>query len=53
MSRRKQRGFISESDWNGMIFVILLAGVVLGAFIFEGIPFLWHLLRPWIHSVTG
>lgn len=34
-------------------YVILGAGVVIGAFLFEGVPWLWHMLKPWIHRVTG
>lgn len=30
-----------------------LAGGAFFAFIFFGIPWLWRLIKPWLHTITG
>ena len=43
---------VSESDWWWLLFVVLAIGMALGWVMFEGIPMLWHLVKPWLHVIT-
>lgn len=31
----------------------ITAGILFGVFVMYGIPKLWHILKPVIHSITG
>jgi hypothetical protein len=33
--------------------LIFLAGGAFVGFIFFGLPWLWRLLKPWLHQITG
>lgn len=47
---KKQDGYI---DLDGFFAALVVFGVVIGIVLAVGIPWLWNLLKPWIHSVTG
>lgn len=49
----RQRGFISERDFIWFMAVMVLFGVLIGAALFVGIPWLWGILRPFIHAWTA
>jgi len=46
---------MGEIDFGfGRIFALLLVmGVAFGWLLFEGLPMLWALVKPWIHVITG
>lgn len=35
------------------IFMAFIAGIALATLFLFGIPWLWHLLKPWLHMITG
>ena len=45
-----QRGFISEHDFYKFIAIIAMLGFLFGAFVFEGVPAIWHWIKPLIHQ---
>lgn len=53
-SKNKQRGYI---DLSGIVPMLvgfgIVAGIVIGAIIFKGIPWLWEISKPWLHQITG
>lgn len=36
-----------------MIVAAFLAGGAVFALLFFGLPWLWRLMKPWLHTVTG
>jgi hypothetical protein len=54
VGKNKQRGFL---DLSGIVPMLvgfgIVAGIVIGAIIFKGIPWLWEISKPWLHSITG
>lgn len=47
---RLQKGFI---DLDYVFGVLIVIGIFIGFVLFIGVPWLWDLLKPWIHSITG
>lgn len=45
--------FLSDSDFFRFIAVCVGIGVALGAALFIGLPWLWGVLKPLLHLVTG
>ena len=44
---------MNEGMFGGIVLVIsVIAAAVTAGFIY-GIPWLWALIKPWIHSITG
>lgn len=43
----------SDSDWWWLMAVVLVLGMGLGWVVFDGIPMLWHVVKPLIHAITG
>lgn len=41
-----------DGDFLKCILVVMMIGVVLGWIIFNGLPLLWEVVKPWIHEVT-
>jgi hypothetical protein len=39
--------------FSGLVTGMILVGVAIGGVLFVAIPWLWRLLKPWIHAVTG
>lgn len=42
--------------WDGLVaffFLSIAAAIGLGMVLAWGLPKLWQLLKPWLHSVTG
>lgn len=39
--------------FKGLFTALILFGVVIGGLLFLLIPWLWRLVKPWIHAVTG
>lgn len=48
-----QKGFISERDFFHFVIAMVLLGAALGAVLFLGVPALWELVKPLIHSATA
>ena len=49
-------GDIGRAIAEGIITMIVfafIAGVLLTAALIFGIPWLWHMLKPWLHTVTS
>ncbi|MCB1909977.1 MAG: hypothetical protein KDH15_21660 [Rhodocyclaceae bacterium] len=42
-----------EGAFRAMAIAILAVGIAIGAALFVGLPWLWSLLKPWLHAVTG
>lgn len=42
-----------DSDFLWALIIVLGVGMALGWVFFDGIPLLWHLVKPWLHSITG
>lgn len=36
-----------------MLVGVFTAGVLLTLTLVFGVPWLWHLLKPWLHAITG
>lgn len=47
---QNQRGYI---DLGGAFLFLLIAGIIIGLFLSIGLPWLWELVKPWIHSATA
>lgn len=47
----KQKGFYNL-NLGGFFIALILVGIVIGALLTFGLPWLWDLLRPWVHEVT-
>ena len=46
----------SEGIWEGLVLFFFIAiglAVGFGMFLMWGLPKLWELIKPWIHSVTA
>lgn len=39
--------------FRGLFTALILLGVVIGGILFIVVPWLWRMLKPLIHSVTG
>lgn len=55
-SKNKQRGYIGsgmESAFMFVVGVVLVVGILLGVFGSVGVPWLWGVVKPWLHSITG
>ncbi len=44
--------FYSERDFFEFVVLCIGAGVLLGLFFAFGVPWLWGLVKPWLHAVT-
>jgi hypothetical protein len=57
MNKNKQRGYMNMDGIAGAItfvgIVILVVGILIGVTATTGIPWLWGVIKPWLHSVTG
>ncbi|MDP1681075.1 MAG: hypothetical protein Q8L39_04795 [Burkholderiales bacterium] len=51
--KNRERGFIDRDAFMGMFIGLIVIGIAIGGLLFLGVPWLWHLLKPWIHTVTG
>jgi hypothetical protein len=40
-------------DFRGVFWSLFILGLIAGAILFVGLPWLWRVLRPWLHAVTG
>lgn len=36
-----------------LVIFVFLIGIGFGIFLLKGLPFIWHLLKPWLHHITG
>lgn len=46
----KQRGFI---DLRGAFYAMFILGFLAAFALFFVLPWVWRLLKPWLHQVTG
>lgn len=49
---KKQAGYLSM-DFRGMFVALIILGAVIGMAVTVAVPWLWGLVRPWLHSITG
>jgi len=42
-----------DGMFRGLFTMLIVFGVAIGGVLFVLIPWLWRLVKPWIHSVTG
>jgi len=42
-----------DGAFTALIIVAGIAGAAIMAILFWGVPWLWDLAKPWLHSVTG
>lgn len=47
----KQRGFYGL-DFAGFFIALVVVGALIGVVLTLGLPWLWELVRPFIHEVT-
>lgn len=45
--------WVSESDWRFFIASLVAFGVVVGGLLAIGIPWLWGIIKPWLHTITA
>lgn len=48
-----QRGYIDASAFKALFWALFAGGVIVGFVLFVAVPWLWRLLKPWIHQITG
>jgi len=46
----KQRGFI---DLRSAFYAMFILGFLAAFTLFFALPWVWRLLKPWLHQVTG
>ena len=51
-SKSSQGGW-GAPDFTGAITGLVIAGIVIGAAASVGVPWLWGMLKPWLHAVTA
>ena len=51
--KRKQQGYINSDAFGAFMGALIVIGIAIGGVLFVVLPWLWHLIKPWIHSVTG
>jgi len=44
--------WITDRDLYGVIGALRFVGLAIGVAVFEGGPWLWAFVKPWLHSVT-
>ena len=49
---RKHGGYI-DLDLAGFFWAIFIVGAVVGAVLFVAFPWLWALVKPWLHALTA
>ena len=49
---RKHGGYIAL-DLAGFFWAIFIVGAVVGAVLFVAFPWLWALVKPWLHALTA
>jgi len=42
-----------DGAFTGLMIFCGLIGAVVMSLLFWGVPWLWAIVKPWIHSVTG
>lgn len=50
---KKQLGFISPGDMQAFFITLIVIGILIGTLLAIGIPWIWNLIKPWIHTITG
>ena len=50
MSKRAQRGYY---DPGAIVPALLIAGVVMGVVVAYGLPWLWAVIKPFLHAITA
>lgn len=44
---------MSDSDFAGLLAILVSLGVAIGWVLFVGVPWLWLIVKPLIHAITG
>lgn len=47
-----QRGYMFP-DFSALLWAGIVIGVLGGGILAYAIPWLWRLIKPWLHAVTG
>ena len=50
---KSSQGGWGAPDFTGAITGLVIAGIVIGAAASVGVPWLWGMLKPWLHAVTA
>lgn len=51
---RPQRGFLDfDAAFRALAIACVLIGFVLAAAVFVAGPWLWEIVRPWLHAITA
>ncbi len=45
--------FLSDRDFYGFCFILILAGVMIGGVLFVVLPWFWDYIKPWLHTLTA
>jgi len=45
--------FSDDWMWWKLLVFTLVAGMLLGWAVFDGLPLLWQMAKPWLHSLTA
>lgn len=45
--------FIRDRDFWNFVVVLIAVGSAIGVLLVKGLPWLWLLLKPWLHALTG
>lgn len=48
----RERGYI-DLDFTGVFVVIFVVGAAFGGALFIGLPWLWRLVKPLLHTLTA
>ena len=49
---KKQAGYYNL-DFTGFFIALIVLGIIIGLILGVAVPWLWELVKPWIHSITA
>lgn len=49
----EQRGFIGPDDFFWFLVMLVAVGFVAGLVVAFGVPWIWSIMKPWLHAITG
>jgi hypothetical protein len=52
MKIKNQKGY-ADGAFAGVVWAMIILGVLIGFVLFVGVPWLWNFIKPFIHSITG
>lgn len=42
-----------ERDFAKFMIAFVVIGIFIGIFLIVGIPWIWNIIKPWLHVITG